>query len=330
MADRNPDTPEPAVDELKRKARRRLVGAVVLALAAAVLLPMLLEKDPKPLGEDVSVKIPPIDDGRFVSKLSGKEASPATTAAKSAPAAGAPSGKAETPAIAPAKTEALANVPPAAKVEAPVAAPAAAPAKAEPPASAAIKSAPSAPPPAPKRSVAEAEQRMLSPNGKAATPAPAAKTATPAKAETPPAAAPAATPAATPEPPPVVAAATPAPPPKAETPASAAVTPPPAKAAPPAASPVPVATPAPAPAAAASTPQGYVVQLAAFADDKGANALAGKLKKSGYAAYVEPLQTSRGTLWRVRIGGFGSRPEADAARDKLKGEGQNGIVVPAK
>ena len=326
MADRNPDTPELAVDELKRKARRRLVGAVVLALAAAVLLPMLLEKEPKPLGEDVSVKIPPIDDSRFVSKLSGKEASPATTTAKSAPAAGATPGKAETPAIAPAKTEASANVPPAAKVEAPVAAPAAAPAKAEPPASAAIKAAPAAPPPAPKRSVAEAEQRMLSPNGKAATPAPAAKAATPAKAETPPAA----TPTATPEPLPVVAAATPAPPPKAETPAPAAVTPSPAKAAPPAAPPVPVATPAPAPAAAASTPQGYVVQLAAFADDKGANALAGKLKKSGYAAYVEPLQTSRGTLWRVRIGGFGSRPEADAARDKLKGEGQNGIVVPAK
>ncbi len=38
MADRNPDNPELAVDELKRKARRRLVGAVVLALAAAVLL----------------------------------------------------------------------------------------------------------------------------------------------------------------------------------------------------------------------------------------------------------------------------------------------------
>jgi len=38
MADRTPDNPELAVDELKRKARRRLVGAVVLALAAAVLL----------------------------------------------------------------------------------------------------------------------------------------------------------------------------------------------------------------------------------------------------------------------------------------------------
>ena len=57
------------VDELRRRARRRLVGAIVLALAAAVFVPMLLESDPKPLGEDVSVKIPPVDDGKFVNRL---------------------------------------------------------------------------------------------------------------------------------------------------------------------------------------------------------------------------------------------------------------------
>ena len=61
-------------------------------------------------------------------------------------------------------------------------------------------------------------------------------------------------------------------------------------------------------------PDGFVVQLAAFADDKGANALANKLKKNGYSAYVEPVKTSRGTLWRVRVGGYGTRPEADVAR----------------
>ena len=71
------------------------------------------------------------------------------------------------------------------------------------------------------------------------------------------------------------------------------------------------------------------MQLAAFADDKGANSLANKLKKVGYSAFVEPVQTSRGTLWRVRVGGYGTRPEADAARAKLKGEGYNGIVAPA-
>ena len=57
------------------------------------------------------------------------------------------------------------------------------------------------------------------------------------------------------------------------------------------------------------------MQIAAFTDDKGANALAGKLKKAGYAStYIEPVETSRGTLWRVRVGGFATRPDADAAR----------------
>ncbi len=73
-----------------------------------------------------------------------------------------------------------------------------------------------------------------------------------------------------------------------------------------------------------------VLALAAFADDKGANALANKLKKSGYSAYVEPVNTSRGTLWRVRVGGYGTRPEADVARTALKGEGYNGIVTSSQ
>jgi DedD protein len=82
--------------------------------------------------------------------------------------------------------------------------------------------------------------------------------------------------------------------------------------------------------AASPKPDGYVVQLAAFADDKGANALANKLKKNGYSAYVEPVNTSRGTLWRVRVGGYGTRPEADVARSALKGEGYNGIVTSSQ
>ena len=87
---------DPAVEELKRRARRRLVGAIVLALAAAVILPLLLESDPKPLGDDVSIQIPPIDSGKFITPLSpGKgvdgKAAPdragALTSAKPAPVA---------------------------------------------------------------------------------------------------------------------------------------------------------------------------------------------------------------------------------------------------
>jgi DedD protein len=69
MASRS-DASDLAVDELRRRARRRLVGAIVLALAAAVLLPLLLENEPKPLGDDVSIQIPPIDNGKFINPLS--------------------------------------------------------------------------------------------------------------------------------------------------------------------------------------------------------------------------------------------------------------------
>ena len=223
---------EPAdlnLDELRRRGRRRLIGAIVLALVAAVVVPMLLESDPRPLGEDVSVRIPPIDEGKFVNKLS----------------------------------------PP--------------PPRAEPPKDAAPGTAAPAGESAPRKSVADAEKSVMAPPAKA----PAA-----AKA-----------PAKSPE----------------------AKSPEPAKAA---AVPAPATAPATAPVEAAR--EGFVVQLAAFSDDKGANALSGKLTRAGYPAYTETITTSRGTLWRVRVGGYPTRDAAGAARDKLKAEGHAGIVVPAK
>jgi DedD protein len=42
----------------KKRARRRLVGAIALALAAAVGLPMLLDSAPKPLAGDIAIQIP--------------------------------------------------------------------------------------------------------------------------------------------------------------------------------------------------------------------------------------------------------------------------------
>lgn len=43
---------------LRRRARRRLVGAVALALLAVVVLPMLFNPEPKPLGPGVDIRIP--------------------------------------------------------------------------------------------------------------------------------------------------------------------------------------------------------------------------------------------------------------------------------
>jgi membrane protein required for colicin V production len=64
------------------------------------------------------------------------------------------------------------------------------------------------------------------------------------------------------------------------------------------------------------------VQLAAFSDDKGANALAGRLKRAGYAAYTEPVKTSKGTLWRVRVGPYRAArrrpPRATSSRPRAR------------
>lgn len=47
--------------DLRRRARRRLVGAIALALLAVVTLPMLFEPEPKPLDSEVEIRIPPQD-----------------------------------------------------------------------------------------------------------------------------------------------------------------------------------------------------------------------------------------------------------------------------
>ncbi len=52
------NTPSSEELDLRRRARRRLIGAIALALVVIVVLPMLFEPEPKPLGEDVDIRIP--------------------------------------------------------------------------------------------------------------------------------------------------------------------------------------------------------------------------------------------------------------------------------
>jgi len=247
-------------------------------------VPMLLETDQKPLGEDVAVKIPPVDDSKFVNRLSDSRAK---DAGKAAPRIGDDAAKAAPSGAAPPPER-----PP--KYDTRVPEPASTPA------------APVAPSPTCRRPKPAGDAAKSPEPASARSESPGSAPAAPAGNTPPPSAAPA------------PAAATTA---KTPTTATAADTRAPA----PAAS---VGANAPKPAAAAH--DGFAVQLAAFADDKGANALAGRLKRAGYAAYTEPLKTSKGTLWRVRVGPYGSREAAIAARDKLKAEGQSGIVAAAK
>lgn len=63
---------KPVSDEelqLKKRARRRLVGAVVLVAAVAVVLPMVLDSEPKPTSQEINIQIPSQDAKGFTSKV---------------------------------------------------------------------------------------------------------------------------------------------------------------------------------------------------------------------------------------------------------------------
>ena len=332
---------EPAdinVDELRRRARRRLVGAVVLALGVAVVVPMLLETEQKPLGEDVSVKIPPVDEGRFVNRLTDKGDKGAPDASSSA----APSASPATPAAAGAERPSKydTHVPegdaastsasstaeraggPSATPSAAATSPRVAPAdvateRAARPSASAAKGAEAAKSAAPTAKAATESTTATTESTKAATAstktaAESTKAATESKAgsESTKTAAESRTATGSTEA-------------ASESPKSASE---PARVAAAAAS----STTGKTPATVAHGHEAFAVQLAAFSENKGANALAGRLKRAGYAAYTEPLKTSKGTLWRVRVGPYPSREAAAAARDKLKTEGQSGIVAAVK
>jgi DedD protein len=236
--------------QLRKRARRRLVGAIALVTIIAVFLPMVLDHEPKPVSQDVSIRIPSPDAGVFTSKIV-----PVVPGQKSAPAA---------------KPEAAAPAePPSPKVES---------SKAESPKVAAA--APTAKPPA-EAATPPAYDTEAAPPKKAAP----EKAAAPVK------------------------------------PAEKPVAVEPVKA-------VDKATPAEKAKAPAKGAAGYVVQVAALNDPDKAKQMRDQIAATGVKAYTEVVPTAKGNVTRVRGGPFASRAEADKARDKLKGIGLNGNVIP--
>ncbi len=77
--------------QLKKRARRRLVGAVFFASLVALVLPMLMDHDPRPPVQDLDIRIPGQDDKPFTPSL----------APVSEPVASAPSQPANAPSVAP-------------------------------------------------------------------------------------------------------------------------------------------------------------------------------------------------------------------------------------
>lgn len=70
---------------LRRRARRRLIGAIAFTLAVVVILPMVLDSEPKPTGKDIDLRIPAPDKvGEFVPGVAASEVAEALPLAASA------------------------------------------------------------------------------------------------------------------------------------------------------------------------------------------------------------------------------------------------------
>ncbi|HWL74476.1 MAG TPA: SPOR domain-containing protein [Burkholderiaceae bacterium] len=71
----------------------------------------------------------------------------------------------------------------------------------------------------------------------------------------------------------------------------------------------------------------FVVQAAAPASETAARDLAERLKKSGLAPYMEKVDTKQGVRYRVRLGPYATRDEADGVRARLKALGISANLV---
>ncbi|HEY8856010.1 MAG TPA: SPOR domain-containing protein [Rugosibacter sp.] len=60
--------------QLKKRARRRLVGAAALALLAVIVLPMVMDHDPRPPVQDIQIKIPSRETGGLAEKILSNDA----------------------------------------------------------------------------------------------------------------------------------------------------------------------------------------------------------------------------------------------------------------
>ena len=241
--------------QLRKRARRRLVGAIALVTIIAVFLPMVLDHEPKPVSQDVSIRIPSPDAGVFTSKIvpvvPAQKSPPAAKSEAAAPTE-APAPKAESPKIESTKAESpkVAAIAPVAKQPAEGATPPVYDTEASPP----------------KKAAPEKAAALVKPaeNPVAVEPVKAVEKPTPAE--------------------------------KTKVSAKGAA--------------------------------GYVVQVAALNDPDKAKQMRDQIAATGVKAYTEVVPTAKGNVTRVRGGPFASRAEADKARDKLKGIGLNGNVIP--
>lgn len=154
--------------ELKKRARRRLVGAAALALLAAIILPMVMDQEPSAPAQDIQVTIPDREADNALSRpIAGRPARDPEPQLAPPPEEQPPTPvSSEAP-----RQDSAANVPPPPR---PAQTPEDAP-KGGASASAAVEPPKPAPPPATKSAIADSARAQAILEGKPALPsAPAA------------------------------------------------------------------------------------------------------------------------------------------------------------
>jgi len=282
---------DPALAQRKR-ARRRLVGAIVLGIAAVIILPLVLDSEPRQDITDIEISIPSLDD-----------ALPAIERPRSGELAVAPTAPL-------AATEMV--VPPVPEESS------GGTSAADRPPSAASSSAETATDEPADLSAGGTETRPSASVVKQAGKKPARQTAASGTVSAP------APSGAAPEPdgtvaPSATAAGTSAANQAANRVGTAADT-----------AVASVAQTLPAAPAPASAGERFALQIGAYANAGSARAQLDKVRRTGLPAWAETVETSQGRRTRVRVGPFATRAQADQARATLSLAGMESVVVDAR
>lgn len=73
----------------------------------------------------------------------------------------------------------------------------------------------------------------------------------------------------------------------------------------------------------------FVIQVGAYADEAKASEVRARLSMAGYATFIQEVQTESGKRIRVRLGPYSGRQAADAVADKIRNMGLSADVLPS-
>jgi DedD protein len=82
-----------------------------------------------------------------------------------------------------------------------------------------------------------------------------------------------------------------------------------------------------APAAQGSAEAGWMVQLGSFGDEANARRQADRIKTFGHEARIYPFMAGGRTMYRVRVGSFATRSQAEATASALSAHGFPAQIV---